>query len=472
MIIQSCDPDCAQLPRKQAHKAHCGLSSAKLCEAMLTPSGGITVALRWHYGMHCKISKTIADGLTPTPGAKPKPAEVFDKGQPGLILRVQPSGIRTWYFDYRIAGKRKRYRIGAYPGLSIDGARTLAKRLAGKVASDIDPQSERKQQRVQAQRDQVNTLQSFITARYEPYARTHLKSHGIEQLKRIRADFKGWLDKPIREITREMADSWRSAQLQRGKQPASVNRDLYRMRAVLTRAVDWKLIDRHPFANMPALKVDRTGRIRYLSADEETRLRKALLDREADLRKARDSFNAWRAERHQKLLPGRDGDFIDHVRPMVLMALNTGLRRGELLSLRWRHVNAEGRTVEVEGATAKTGQTRHVPLNTETLELLNGWRQHCKAKDEDFVFSVHEGRRMNSVKHAWATVATDAALNGFRFHDLRHHFASRLVMAGQPLNTVRTLLGHSTITLTERYAHLAPGNLRAAIDAVDPRKKL
>jgi len=418
--------------------------------------------------MHCKITNAIADGLKPKPGAKPN--EVFDTRNIGLILRAEPSGARSWYYAYRmpIDGRRGRYRIGGYPGVSVDGARKLAGKLAGKVAHGTDPQSERKAERTQAQKNRLSTLRLFLTGRYEPWAMTHLRT-GTEQMKRIRVDFKDWLDKPLHAITREMADTWRTSELEQGKLPVSVNRNLHRMRAVLTRALDWKLIDRHPFVGLKQLKTDRKGRVRYLSADEEARLRKALLDREEGLRKARDTFNAWRVERDLRPLPAREADYIDHVRPIVLTALNTGLRRGELLSLRWRHVNTEGKTLEVEGTSAKTGQTRYVPLNTETLELLEGWRKHCKGDKADFVFA-RKGQRMNNVKHAWASVTELAAVDKFRFHDLRHHFASKLVMAGQPLNTVRELLGHSTLEMTLRYAHLAPGNLRAAIDAVDERK--
>ncbi len=90
--------------------------------------------------------------------------------------------------------------------------------------------------------------------------------------------------------------------------------------------------------------------VRYLSADEETLLREALLGREAKLREARDRFNAWRTARGRHALPRRAEEFVDYLRPVVLVALNTGLRRGEILQLEWKDVDLDGKWITVSGA--------------------------------------------------------------------------------------------------------------------------
>ncbi|HKF95733.1 MAG TPA: tyrosine-type recombinase/integrase, partial [Gammaproteobacteria bacterium] len=107
------------------------------------------------------------------------------------------------------------------------------------------------------------------------------------------------------------------------------------------------------------------------------------------------------------------------------------------------------------------GQTRHIPLNAEALNVLRQWRNQTKA--EGLVFPGKHGNRLDNVRKSWASVLDAAYITGFRWHDLRHDFASKLVMAGVPLNTVRDLLGHADLATTLRYAHLAPDHRAQAV---------
>lgn len=142
--------------------------------------------------------------------------------------------------------------------------------------------------------------------------------------------------------------------------------------------------------------------------------------------------------------------------------MNTGLRHGELFSLRWSNIDLEHRNLTVAGSYAKSGTTRQIPLNDEAVELLKQWQSQM-VQDSGFVFTGKVGSRVNNARKAWQKLLQDAGIEHFRWHDLRHHFASKLVMAGVDLNTVRELLGHSTITMTLRYAHLAPEHKAAAV---------
>ena len=141
------------------------------------------------------------------------------------------------------------------------------------------------------------------------------------------------------------------------------------------------------------------------------------------------------------------------------------MRRGEVFNLTWADIDLTNKLVTVEGEGAKSGQTRHIPLNKEALETLKGWRkQH--SKEVGFVFPGKKGERLDNVKKSWDGLLKLAKVTGFRWHDLRHTFASKLVMAGVPLNTVRELLGHSDIAMTLRYAHLAPDSKAAAVELI------
>jgi integrase len=409
-----------------------------------------------------KLGKRVIEGLKP---AK-KPYEVRDSTLKGLLLRVQPSGVRAWYFDYRHKGTRNRRLIGRYPGLSAEGARDISLKLAAKAAGGVNLQEEKRSEREEGIRARQSTLRAFLDNRYEAWAKSHLKSADF-QLARLRSDFVDWLDRPMHDFNPFVIEGLRQKWKKGGMQPRSINRDIQRLQSVLSRAVEWRILAKHPFPGLKPLKADKTGRVRFLSPDEEAALRKALIDREEGLRQARARFNVWRAARHLKPLPERTGDLLDHLRPIIVVALNTGLRRGELLGLKWANVNLTSKVLTVTAATAKSGHTRRVPLNREAIDTLTLWHERQKkAKSDGFVFAGHDGKRMSRIDTAWASLTKLAGIKNFRLHDCRHHFASKLVQAGVDLYTVKELLGHSEIAMTERYSHLAPDNLRAAVEKV------
>lgn len=223
------------------------------------------------------------------------------------------------------------------------------------------------------------------------------------------------------------------------------------------------MIDTHPLGRkVKPLKLDSPGMVRYLSDDEERRLRNALRERDTLIRARRASANQWRSARDLALLDDLFGKaYADHLEPIVLLTVNTGLRRGELFNLQWRDINVPGRMLTVRGAGAKSGETRHIPLNNEAHDVLKCWQE--QSKGDGYVFPAADGGRLDNVKKAWTGLLDAAQISNFRFHDLRHHFASRLVMAGVDLNAVRELMGHADLKMTLRYAHLAPEHKAAAV---------
>jgi integrase len=181
------------------------------------------------------------------------------------------------------------------------------------------------------------------------------------------------------------------------------------------------------------------------------------------LRRQRDSANEWRAVRGYKLLPDlRQRMFADHLKPLVILSLNTGMRRGELFALTWESVDLVAGRITVHGATAKSGKTRHIPLNAAALDALRGWRDQAPTKT-GLIFPAKNGDALTHVRRAWESVLRAGKITRFRWHDMRHTFASKLVMASVDLNTVRELLGHSDYAMTQRYAHLAPEHKAAAV---------
>jgi integrase len=136
-----------------------------------------------------------------------------------------------------------------------------------------------------------------------------------------------------------------------------------------------------------------------------------------------------------------------------------------LFSLTWGDVDLSGARFTIRGETAKTGQTRTLPLNGDALAVLMAWRPAIY-RSSDYVFPGTDGERLEDIKSAWLAIVKAARLRDFRLHDCRHHFASRLVQCGVDLARVSVLLGHSNLVMTSRYSHLRDEDLVAAVAAI------
>ncbi len=417
--------------------------------------------------MNQKQSKKRTTNLTArnVKAIKPEtsPFRVWDNELKGFHIRVQPSGSMSYYLHYRTeAGKAVSYLIGRSGKLSPVQARDVAKLRVAEVTKGHDVQAEKKQKCTEDKDARFKTLGGFIEHKYAPWVEASRKT-GAETLKRLDTQFSHWMTKPLDTLTKWDLDKWRSNERKRGKSPATINRDVTALKAALSKAVEWEQIDKNPLAKVKPIKTDSRGVVRYLSGDEEITLRDALDTREQKIRDGRGSANEWRRMRGYPLLPEITATtFADHIKPMTLLSLNTGMRRGEVFSLTWEAVNLNTAMLTVHGKTAKSDTTRYIPLNDEALSAMKEWQAQTK-QTSGLVFPNAQGKRFNNVKRSWTTVLKLAGITGFRWHDLRHCFASQLVMAGVDLNTVRELMGHGDIKMTLRYAHLAPEHKAAAV---------
>ncbi len=393
---------------------------------------------------------------------------IFDTQQRGLQLRLRASGAHSWRVQ---RGRGDFATLGRLDALTPAAAREAAKNELTRVSADrardlaagLDPDEEARQRR-QKRKAPAVTFTDFLEKTYEPWCEQHLRSER-GTLYHLRTQFSPLLGaKPLRSIDAFTIERWRVARLKDVK-PITVNKELSALKAALNRAAQWGLIRDNPLRTMKRAKEDRQGVVRYLSPAEETALRNALVARDVDRIQARENANAWRRARGYKPLPAL-GPFGDHLTPIVLLALNTGLRRGELLKLTWRDVDLVAARLTIRGESAKSGRTRYVPLNAEALQVFKEWQNDATG---DLVFpDPNTGEQMDSLKTAWGAIIKAAAkstatIADFRFHDLRHTFASKLIQRGVDLATVRELLGHSDFALTLRYAHLAPENTAAAV---------
>ena len=272
------------------------------------------------------------------------------------------------------------------------------------------------------------------------WAKTNKKSWRDDELicRCLKAHFKGKRLADINPMDVErfkMVRHETPTRHEEARSPATVNRELTILSRVLALAVDAGHIGENPCRRVRRFKEDN-ARVRFLNDDEETRLMKQIGGREL-------------------------------LRSVVIFALNTGLRRGEIFGLRWTEVDWSRNFIHV--INTKTGKSRIVPLNDATRAVLR--RQQEKSQSEFVFVSPRTGARLRNLRNGFGKACEDAKVFNFHFHDLRHTFASRLADAGVDAFTIAELMGHSTLEMTKRYTHATDERKRKAVAALGQKGK-
>ncbi|MEW6063243.1 MAG: tyrosine-type recombinase/integrase [Nanoarchaeota archaeon] len=214
---------------------------------------------------------------------------------------------------------------------------------------------------------------------------------------------------------------------------ATTNRELACLKHMFTKAIEWNKATENPVKKVKLFK-EKNARLRYLSEEEIAQLLKA-------------------CDKLKRKAP--------HLKLLVLMALTTGMRRNEMLNLTWNKIEFDKGIIFIENS--KNNERREVWMcNTLKQALLNAKERAIS----NYVFS-RKGKPLRDAKTAFHNALKIAGIKDFRFHDLRHTFASHLVMNGTDIATVRNLLGHKDIRMTLRYSHLSPKHMKEAVSAMD-----
>ena len=237
----------------------------------------------------------------------------------------------------------------------------------------------------------------------------------------------------LEDITPAELERFRTERLAQIK-PATINREFALLRCVFNVAIRDGKTERNPVTKLGMLR-EPSGRVRYLSDNEEKELMKAL---------------ATDAERQR-----------------VTVLLQTGLRKSEFLGLRWKDVDLRAGMLTIP--RSKNGETRHVPLTSTVRAIVGSLPRPLNGTA--LVFPNSEGKRdLRWPEKTVPAAVADAQIEDFRFHDLRHTFASRLAMEGVDLLTIKELGGWKTLSMVQRYAHLSPGHRHTAIERLATRK--
>lgn len=417
----------------------------------------------WRWGEWMPV---ITDAFLNKVKRSDKAVEYYDSKMPGFLARVLASGKVTFGLMYTspITLKRTRYTIGRWGVMTATEARRRASELLARITLGDDPQSEkntaRKERKIEAQNAKpVPTLRRFLEHDYRAHARN--RADLIQDyVKRIENHFAPLLDTRLDQLTLSQVNNClKVARDERGLKGESLNNVLRRLTAVLNKAVKWKVIDAVPF-DPPERFEEKSDLIeRYLSKDELSRLYDAMDEWDR-------TYSEW-SDRLVKL--GAIANYDMYTRALVMLGLQAGLRRGEALSLKRAHVCFDRDIIKLSKSATKGKKARHIPMNSRLREAL---AEHVERLgfSSDLMFPTHYSTPA-TFNHKFfgpnfAQLLKNAKIHDFRYHDLRHSFASWMVMRGVDLYTVSQLLGHYDTTMTQRYAHLAPDHNKAAVEAV------
>ena len=324
-------------------------------------------------------------------------------------MRVYQRG-QIWYVDYYYDGRRIRKKVGS----EKDAENALAAIKADILRGEY-----------RFKKDSRISFEDFAE-RYLEYGKINKKRSWQRDrwsIENLNSHFKGKL---FSKITPLQIEDYKRKRLEKVL-PATLNRELACLRHMFNLAKKWKVVYENPVNEVKFLQ-ERKIEIRVLTREEAERLIDAVPD---------------------------------YLKPIIVIALNTGMRRGEILNLRWNDIDFDKYYIFIK--EAKSGVARKVPMNSLVAETLKDIK-----RESNFVFYNPKKRdRRKNVYTAFKSACRKIGIPDFRFHDLRHTAATLMVMGGVDLVTVKEILGHSRIEMTMRYAHPTSENKRKAVAVLD-----
>ena len=335
----------------------------------------------------------------------------------------------SWWVDFRFNHIRYRKRS---PENSKAGAQAYEARLRNQLAKGESLE-------FKVEKKKIPTFKEFSEKWFEVYVKNNNKPSEILNKKIIlKAHLVPFFEKSyLSEIKNFNIEEYKSLKIKKGLKNKTINNHLAVLSKCFSIAKEWEVIDKIPVIKhlkVPPQKFD------YLTVEES----KTILN----------LANGWLKE-------------------LILLALRTGLRFGELVALDWSDVNFEQKMLTVRRASVKgimgstkSNKIRYIPIAQDLFKTLNK-----RKKNKGFIFSNPDYRPFSHQK-CYKALKALCRRNGFRkftWHTLRHSFASHLAQNGISIQAIQKLLGHSDIVTTMRYAHLSPSTLQGAIDTLNDK---
>ncbi len=332
----------------------------------------------------------------------------------GYLIKIKPE--KNYFIDYWAYGKRVREKVG--PSKALAQA-VYHKRMVEIIENKFF--GVKKQVRMKFE----DFVEEYVNIHVKPNLKAYERST-VPSIKKLCSYFKG---KFLHEISVKHVEQFKAIRREKVS-PATVNRQLAILKSMFNRAKEWDMYQ----GDNPVCKVkffqENNQRVEYLREDEIKRIIEVSED---------------------------------YLRPILIVAINTGMRRGEILALKWSDIDFQTGTIYIR--EAKSGKGRTVPMNNNVRNALSNMPSQLGA---GFIFTKRDGERRFDLRKPFDKALKNAGITRyFRFHDLRHTFASQLAMKGVSLNTIRDLLGHESLEMTMRYSHLSPEHNRGAVTVLD-----
>ena len=331
---------------------------------------------------------------------------------------------RSYYIDFYYEGKRYTEKVGPV------GKSVAEEKLNIIRASAIRGEWKPKVVKVPFEKFKEQYLQFSLANKRPRTAKRDVVSLGPLQR------FFG--DKFLSEINPFSIEKYKVKRKEDGVSVRTINIELACLRHMFNMAMKWGKAKKNPVHEVKLFK-EPEGKDRILSYEEEERL-----------------FDVVRSSKRAR-----------HLEPVIMTAIQTGMRKGEVLGLRWECVDFTNRIITVEGT--KSGYVRKIPMSEKLTGNLEGVR---RGKHGEFVFEDSKGRPYKGFRTAWDHALLKAGIEGLTFHSLRHTFGTRLGMKGADIATIQELMGHRDIKMTKRYSHPTAEHKRKAVELVNEEKCL
>ncbi|MEG1501932.1 MAG: site-specific integrase [Synergistaceae bacterium] len=368
--------------------------------------------------------------------SKEKRYDIRDSKVRGLFLRVEVSGKRTWYLNYKSPPpisifKNKKLAPGE---VSLSGARELAKRFISYLyVEGVDPALSND---VKVEVEESISFRELLEL-YKPFVLSHKKSGDVTI--RMLKLFDELMDIPIILLTSTVIENWQTSNIGILK-GATINRRVAALQGMLKWAIERGIISSMPFKVNKISEKDSKDVIRYLSEEERVRLFKTLDKREKKYGK-------------------------DFLKTAVIVSLNTGIRKGTLLSLVWEDIDLDNKRISLRASIMKGGKNVILPLNQDAFVALSDWQKITNCSS-GYIFPG-DGTRLSDTKNLFNKVIKEANIENFTWHCMRHDFASQLAIKGVSLHIIQKLMCHSSSEMTQRYAHLSMEALENALEILE-----
>jgi integrase len=336
----------------------------------------------------------------------------------------------SWEYDFWRGGKRYRKTIGPV-------SQEVAEAVYAQVKATVVESGARERAKMLELQLGLSPRLDDFAFEYLAYYRTNARPTSVRRHEAAYQAVKlAFGQHRLSDITPYLLEHYKRQRLEKGRSQVTVNRELAFLKNLFNIAIVWGRATENPVKKVRFFREDN-GRTRRLSDDEEDRLLAACPP---------------------------------HLKPVLIIAIHTGCRLNELLSLTWANVDFQRQRLTIQAGYSKNGASRTIPLNELVLETL----QQLKDFQDPggVVFRNRTGRPYRSCRTAFEAACQRAGIRDFTFHDLRHTFASRLVMAGVHLAVVKELLGHKVLNMTMRYTHLAPEHHQTAVNRLVRGKAL